>query len=542
MRNAVVVAGSLFLLAFAGCLGDDEPTENNEAPSEPWVAEIAGKETPIPGREGGPGDVVVVAVLDFQFNPYHWDFLAEHMPQHQDEDPANDLPLDQAPHTWLPGFPNPEEAFAGYQSLNLTLTPDDPDAHARCIPRDATATSSEVVCPEGDDLYTQDESEWAKVNRSSAGETYYHYIPGTKVVGFVNFQGNNGFGDYTHGGGSSSVSVGNLFGSCPNCLLVFVNLGGASEEWARNQDWIDVTTHSYEGSTVGTGFTRDNRQDCDTEPLRLAVERGQQIFWAAGNGLANTFTAPQTTIVNCKKAPEWTVTVGAISPDDDSYTGHAKPVHIANLGSQYPRHGGGNVTSSGTFGGTSNATPVTAGMYAQALYELRTRMEGPTRMQDDGVIAMGEPGCGDASAGCALDDGVLTVHELREALFRAAAHTDGDYQVGLTGTDTPESSNPQEQEYLTEGHGSLHGTMADTPGVETQRIVDFVTGDWHEEIDPDLHDWMVAYSWCVQQAWGTWGHGYWQEEMPLPEQDPEWPFRSWMASDACPESAARNPA
>lgn len=481
------------------------------APQDDGAASAAGTDA-----ADGRNDVVVVAVLDWQLNPYHWDYLAAHMPQHEDSDPSNDLPLDEDPASWLPGFPDPS-TFASYGSLDLTLTPDDPDA----VP---------------EELYEKDKAEWSKVQQTTADDVHLRYIPGTKVVGFISTDETDGFAPATHGVGASSVSVGNLYGTCPSCLLVFVNIpGSAGEKWVRQQDWIDASTHSYEGSS--SGVVRDNVSDCDTSTQQEAAERGQQIFWAAGNGLVNTFTIPQTTLVNCEKAPDWTVTVGAIHPDSHgNYIGHGKPVHVSNIGSGYPRAGGDTVTDESTFSGTSNASPVTAGIYAQALHRLRTATPNDERIQRDGVILEGELTCGDANPDCPVADGILTVHELRESFFRAAKPASALFQANLATVDTVDPATT-EAELWTEGHGSFLGRLGD-PDAEVQAVVDHATGAAHEEPDDDLVDWMTSYSWCVQRVWGTWDHGYWHEGDERPAPNPEWPQRTWMGSDLCPATVS----
>ena len=64
---------------------------------------------------------------------------------------------------------------------------------------------------------------------------------------------------------------------------------------------------------------------------------------------------------------------------------------------------------SGGFSGTSNATPVVAGIYARALFEARRMLRGPGRVQHKGVIARGAAiGCGGARPRCELGDGILT--------------------------------------------------------------------------------------------------------------------------------------
>ncbi len=497
MRVGLPLALLLMLASLAGCIADTDSPESPDA-----------------GDEGSRvDDVVVVAVLDWQINPYHWDYLAEHMPQHQDDDQENDLPLSQDPSTWMPRFPD-RSGFASYDALNLSLEPDDEDADAN-------------------ELYEKDSEEWAKMEQTTADEVHYRYIPGTKVVGLITTGDGDGFATSSHGIGASSVSVGNIHGTCPNCLLVFVDLPGqAGLEWVRQQDWIDVTTHSYEGSTVG-GNVRDSLVDCDTSLEQEAAQRGQQIFWAAGNGLANTFTAPQTTLASCQKGPEWSVTVGAVHPTtESSYTGHGKPVHVSSIGQAYPSAGGPTVTSESMFSGTSNATPVTAGLYAQALHRLRTETQGETTMQRDNVILEGDRSCEEDDATCPLAEGRLTATGLREALFRAAEYTNPYFHPSIQDEALPVPGT-KETTIWTQGHGAFLGRLGDWEG-EVQRIVDHATGVATDQRDDDLRGWMVAYSWCMQQVWGEWEYGYWQSGDPLPEPDPEWPQRTWLASEACP--------
>lgn len=497
------LAAIVALVAFAGCIGlDEDPLEEAETEENEF-------EPP-----ASADDVVVIAVLDWQLDPYHWDYLADYMPQHQDNDPSNDLPLDQDPSLWLPGFPDPSE-FTSYEALNLTLTPENPDA-------------------DPDELHEQDEDEWEKMEQTTGDEVHYRYVPGTKAIGFITTADRDGYASDSHGVGASSVSVGNLHGTCPSCLLVFVDLPQpAGEQWVREQDWIDATTHSYEGSIVG-GPVRDSVTDCDTDLRQEAVERGQQIFWAAGNGLANTFTAPQTTLASCEKGPEWTVTVGAIHPNTEaSYTGHGKPVHVSNVGQSYPSAGGDSVSDEGSFGGTSSATPTTTGLYAQALHELRALTDGDERVQEDGVILEGEASCGDANPDCPMQDGELTVHELRTALFHAAEHTGQQFHPSAFLPEAIPVGGTEETMLWTQGYGSFLGHLGDWEA-QVGAIVDVATGEAAAEVDEDVLDWMRAYSWCSQQVWGTWEHGAWEPGEEVPEPAPDWPLRTWMSSDSCP--------
>ncbi|MGB1586820.1 MAG: S8/S53 family peptidase [Thermoplasmatota archaeon] len=488
-----ILVGLLLLATLAGCVEGEpdgfEPSQEN--------------------FDDGRGDVTVVAILDGGFNPYHWDFSAKHMPQHLDDDPSNDLPLDQDPATWIPGHPG-AEAFASYERMDLTLQPTNPDA----VPAQ---------------LHDADGDAWAGVRQSDAtGDIHMNWIPGTKAIGFIDFTGNGGFATGSHGVGTTGVSVGNLHGTCPSCVFVFVN--GYSDEavsWVAQQDWIDVQTNSWGYSTI---LLEKVYADCDLDTQRAGVERGQQIFFSGGNGMVNAFDAPVPTLYSCQKASDWIVTVGANTPAGNTYTGSGKPVDVANVGSSYPSQGGDTVTGDDTFGGTSNAAPTTAGLFAQALYDIRNAMPGNNRMQQDGVIARGPAGCGTANPDCFLADGNLTVHELRESLFEAAQLQAQGVATASETASVPVTS--EEWARMGEGAGSFYGHIGD-PKAEVQRIVDIAAGNAPYDPDPDRIAFAKAVSYCTQMVWGTWDHGAWQGETL--EADPQWPMRTWLQT-LCPET------
>lgn len=461
-------------------------------------------------------DAVVVAVIDGSFSPYHLDYRAAGMPQHLDADPANDLPLDTPANEWLAGFPDPA-GFASFEALRLTL-PGNPAANVNT-------------------LAAGDADEWSRFTRSSRGEAHVRWLPGTKAIAALDFNGawrsNNG----AHGNGTSSVSVGNIYGSCPECLWVPITYGGSGDreaaiDWAMSQPWIDVITNSYGFSAV----YRDRLYSgSDVEAQRDAVSRGQTIFFSAGNGQANTFTVPNTTYFSSQEGPDWIITVGGVTPfgGNHAYTGSGKSADVGAPGGGYPSGYSGNQTinSRGNFGGTSNATPVMAGLYGRALWLARRALEGPSRTQQDGAIAVGAPlGCGAANAGCALGDGVLTGAELRTTLLRSAdprlrqPSPSGVAAVPVTSA---------EYSYSAVGHGFFLGRL---PGddhwlAEVARITDALDGTAPEpEITADLRDWMVVDSWCRQQLWGAWDGGYWASGQALPDPEPSFPLRTAIAT------------
>lgn len=452
----------------------------------------------------------MLAIVDTGFNPYHIDFAADLMPQHLDNDPDNDLPLHLPPHEWLPGFPEPS-SFSSYEAMDLTI--------------DSTQTSASPT-----DLHGKDASEWSKAKTSTLHNVHFRYIPGTKVIGFVNMDNDDGFGAATHGVGTTSVSVGNIHGSCPECLLVFVDgYSVDANPWMSNQPWIDVQSNSWGRSTT----VRDNIYfGCTLPPLQAGVERGQQIFWSAGNGQANAFVAPTSTLHSCQKGPDFLVTVGAISPSSQSsYSGHGKPVDVSSYGSGYPSAGGDTIAAESTFSGTSNAAPVTAGMYASSLRTLRAELESP-RLQSDGIIAAGPAGCGAQNPNCALADGMVTVHELREAFFRAAERTPG---VITWGGAVALPIGGEAMDRFTEGHGSFHARLGNMEQ-EIRTVLDEVYGHQFDEMTEEDREYMIAYSYCSQQIWGEWQHGFWKPGDPVPADDLDDLYKTWMANDCEPFS------
>jgi hypothetical protein len=471
----------------------------------------------------GGDDAVVLAIIDYTFSPYHWDYLASKMPQHLDDDPTNDLPLHTAPHKWLRGFPAPGKAFASYESLDLTLDEKNPD----------TVLQS---------LDAKDKEKWESVARSTRDEINYYWLPDTKVVGAIEFGSQKIHGSSAeHGTGTTSVSVGNLHGTCPECLLVFIDIETADEAvqalaWAMDQPWIDAVSNSYgNGDTIPKVYNGD-----DADAQRKASERGQTIFFSAGNGFENAFTVPNPTYLSSEKGPDWLITVGAVSPTTQgSYVGHGKPADVSGVGRGYPSaYSAGTVSETGPsgFSGTSNAAPTVAGMYLRSLYQARADLDGPSRVQHDGVVAAGGGvRCGAKRRKCELGDGVLTAAELRRRLLLGAVHT-------TAGTSDPEdlAGVPAvgEEEFLAEGHGTyLARSSGETKPwlAELARILGPLYGRAPElERPAGEREWMIVDSFCRQEIWGQWKGGYYVGgKTDLPGPDPAYPIRSALER-GCP--------
>ena len=501
-----------------------------------------------PARAGQ--DAVVIAVIDSGLSPYHQDFLASRMPQAKTPSRADDLPLDKAPHTWLSGFPKPG-AFAEYAPLRLSLT-EDPKA-------DMAA------------LQEKDADAWGDVSRSTPEEVAYRWVPGTKVIGAMTFGTSTppvfGTGGPEHGHGTSSVSVGNVHGSCPECLLVFLQASAgpdyeAALSWAMSQPWIDAVSNSY---GISTGVVVRDRvyNGSDVELMRRATERGQTVFFSAGNGVTNDFITPNGTLLSSQEGPDWIVTVGATDPEDVDYSGSGKPADVASIGSLYPSSYGATTTSgTGAFGGTSNATPVVAGTYGRALWKARQALSGPSRVQAGGLVATGgKVACGRARKACELGDGRLTRAELQERLFAGATPTKGGFAgrrtvpgsvLGLVplpvvgGTPVPFVTTPPvaDERMASEGRGTYRAKLDGDKAWRAEfdsRLWDVLRGAKAAPERPEGEvEWFRVDSQCRQHLWGSWEQGAYVDDAttPLPAPDPvAWPTRT-VIQVACPALVA----
>jgi hypothetical protein len=488
-----------------------------------------------------PGDdAVVIAVIDSGFSPYHLDFRASQMPQAKSPSKADDLPLTKAPHTWLSGFPKPS-AFASYGPLRLTL-PKDPKA-------DMAA------------LQEKDADAWDSIETSSGDDVHLSWVPGTKVIGAATFSSSSpkvyGTGGPEHGMGTSSVSVGNLYGSCPECLLVFLQAGAADEyeaalSWAMSQPWIDAVSNSY-GISTGVVIRDRVYNGSDVQLMRRATERGQTVFFSAGNGITNDFITPNPTLLSSQEGPDWIVTVGATDKDGVDYSGSGKPADVASIGGLYPSsYNAADTSGSGLFGGTSNATPVVAGTYGRALWKARQVLSGPSRVQGGGLVARGgKVACGTARKGCELGDGRLTRAELQTRLFHGATPTKGGFAgrrtvpasvLGLVPVPPPVGGAPvpfvttppvADTRAASEGYGTYRGRIDGAKAWQAEfdtRLWKVMTGQATAPERPEGEvEWFRVDSACRQHVWGEWEQGAYRDDAttPLPAPDPVgWPTRT----------------
>jgi len=143
------------------------------------------------------------------------------------------------------------------------------------------------------------------------------------------------------------------------------------------------------------------------------------VLFAAGNGTANAFDTTSPVYGTSTAGPDWNVVVGAIRRDNQrAIVGDGTPAHLSSWGDgNLPSACRTGTVSQCAFGGTSAATPYTAGIFGTVLTAIRRNLGdsavGPRPGQ---VVAEGFPVSGSAY----LADGKLTRAELREAVLKTA--------------------------------------------------------------------------------------------------------------------------
>lgn len=339
----------------------------------------------------------VIGIADSGINPYHAEYSAATYPDPE----VLELTRNFTRH--------PSEYIEGYP------------ADAQALP----ATTGEGYFPEKDQyLWSVGEDESGTVAGDYVDTGELHWIPGTKIIGAIDAGGSTGVtsGDDTHpilddnghGTGSTSVSAGNRYGYCPTCLIVLVE--ALDESVVAEYPWVDISSNSFGavgGVPLGLALGAD-------EPTKQAAERGQLTLFSAGNGTGNAFaTTPILTYGGSPNGADWVLSIGATREDNQgAIVSDGYPVHISALGDgDLPSACRTGDTGQCAFGGTSAASPYTAGAFGRILTEVREALGDTGVGQRPGqVVATGTP----IPDSPFLDDGELTRAELRTVGLKTA--------------------------------------------------------------------------------------------------------------------------
>lgn len=439
-RFAVLV-GLLFLFGvFAGCLSEEPaPKQGGGAKRERGIA---------PARDPNSTDFkphVVVAVIDTGVNPYHKEFAEAY----DFSDPAD----------YIPGYPKD----VGVLDLSVFSSP------ASSAAQDRNRDSKD-----------------AKVWSDTASQKLYR-INNTKIIGLIGFDA-GGLPGSGHGTMTASRATGNNIstGGAAIRLVMVKGFNVAAINWAASQPWIDIISISS-GVTAGGIVPVAGNVLSPGEMKAFQEAAHKKPFYASsGNGIANAGLAgfPAWT-----RGPSGVPDVISVGANDNGKMSqwHNQHSYIVGDGCGNPSatdNTADRVTNSG--GGTSSATPFSAGSGAKLLLEAR-RLLGDSHVgvrtsaqpiksfsnwasgyADDAKIILAQ---GDASrAGIKegpLADGVFTMQEFKDVVYHTAIaggseeKSDGDACVGLAGGYVPTAGVPTAVLAQFEGYGEVNGKSTD---------------------------------------------------------------------------------
>jgi hypothetical protein len=249
-------------------------------------------------------------------------------------------------------------------------------------------------------------------------------------------------GDRVHATGVADAVTGTSMGVDPAALVVVV-LGGAltsdgGYDWLARSPWVDLaSTSDYVVHT-----TADPSQCTGAAAVRAFTASGRQLFSSAGNTtdqpepLVAPNGLPEAYLVGGVDASGKTWLPGHPEESDPFYAG-GNVVRPYETGERYSFSAAAPDAFSGSqhFGGTSGATPRTAGWAAVLVADAR-RIVGASATSTSGALAIGPR----HTRRGPLTDGRLTRAEL----------------VGLLhGIAVPHSGLPDGPAYALEGYGAL---------------------------------------------------------------------------------------
>lgn len=274
-------------------------------------------------------------------------------------------------------------------------------------------------------------------------ETLY-YIAGTRLLLYVprDVDDFSLFRGTEHPTGTASAAVGLEFGTNPDALLVYVPASTGGWDWLRRTSWIDVVSASYYTVVSPQGRCGPN------DHIRAIARGGRAVFAAAGN-------VEQTGIASSPSGAVGAYQVGGVDSEGRPYSPASNPL-APRFGTtstrpyetgdrmEFPAATYDAVKGSQPFGGTSGATPSTAGR-ATLLIEHARRLLGSTQVGVvRGALARASRSVAPPPRG-PLSDGDFTGGELTDLLH------------GVATPYTP----PNPVRYYTEGYGALNADAVD---------------------------------------------------------------------------------
>ena len=368
------------------------------------VAATSGVSAVVAAPELPPREpTAVMGFIDSGINPYHVTFRDQDNPWSYEH-----------PSTYIEGYP--EDAIA------LPITLDEPDF--------ATAVRKDCEL-------------WQSVER---GKLYW--FPGTKIVGAISFieelefecnsipqelQPTRILDNKSNGHGTMVASRGASveYGACKECRIVAVQISHSLEpetddyagvRWTADAGWIDVQSNSWASAFPvwePTGASAPLTASPEFVQVTEYAAQKHPSFWATMNGFMHQGgVLGHPSMVN----PHFGPSVIAVGGHDSGYiTAHSgSNAHVIHdvCGSWAASHVSVDHSGVEEGSGTSSATPYVAGQASRLMVEARAMLgDLHTGIRPGGVVAQGASGLVPSGP---LADGVFTVTELRDVLFKTA--------------------------------------------------------------------------------------------------------------------------
>ena len=331
----------------------------------------------------------------------------------------------------------------------------------------------------------------------------------------------------------------------------------------RAQPWIDAISNSYGLSLTPADRTRIY-DGSDVDAQRSATERGQTVFFSAGNGNEGSFVTPNNTTYSSQEGPDWIVTVGAVSPPGDGYYcqrfQRLAAVRLLHRRRQARRHRGRRLGLPDRLRRHDRRRHRPQRVRRHLQRDAADRRHLRPRAAD-GAHCAGRPEPGADRRRRRNGPSVrLWRGSTRLRACRRRAHGRRAAQppvprrralprrrLGLHGRApaTRRSRRSVRRSSCPRVTAPTWARCARTapPGLTSSSgVIDPLTGAGKELERPDgEHDWMVVDSYCRQKNWGSWSLGYFVDgHTPLPGADPAWPARR-QREETCPAVRARPP-
>lgn len=246
-----------------------------------------------------------------------------------------------------------------------------------------------------------------------------YWLKRTRIGVFVP-KGSDGIdvlGNRFHATGTTSSAVGLKHGTNPSALVVFIpDADDRAWEWLSHQNWIDIVSTSY----IHVAVTSEARCP-DNAFIKKIAESGRLVFSGAGN-------AEQVGIAFTPSGSPLTYQVGGVddegrtyipSPDNDGIA--VTPTRPYETGDRFdfPAADSDSLKGSMEFGGTSGATPSTAGRAAELLQFARKLLGSTWTGVRRGALAVATKGSKVPKKG-PLADGRLEREEFVDLLHHVA--------------------------------------------------------------------------------------------------------------------------